>query len=167
MASRTFDLCNAVHKGYIDGINDDLNKSFGEDTYYQHLYDKGYLAGMEDREKALVENPEWKAPKFLGPVGIRESGISRRNTYTVPKGTTVSTISHGVRKAGRTYKIKAHDIYEGSPAYERHGEIVRPEPPKLLWAGTSGYWSTASVNEIPEIFTLLSKLLNKEDINVA
>lgn len=38
------------------------------------------------------------------------------------------------------------------PAYRDYSspgdKIKRPTPPRLLWAGTGGYWSEADLNEV-------------------
>jgi len=52
------------------------------------------------------------------------------------------------RTTGRTYKVKIHDFYPMAPAYEYHGEFKRPEPAKVIWPGTGGYWSEAAVADI-------------------
>lgn len=135
---------NWVHEGYMDGIS---GKEPDPELDRSDEYSKGWLAGASDREAGIAP------PKFFGPC---ELPCKRGDEVTIPKGTTVSNIHHGVRKAGRTYKVKLHDVYPGVPAYidyhhrsnPNEDGVVRPTAPKLVWPGTGGYWSDADVNEV-------------------
>lgn len=132
--------CSVLHQGYMAGLKGEEPSSNLQD------YEDGWLAGAEDREK-LGSDPV--LPKYLGPC---ETPLKRGDEVSIPKGTTISTIYHGVRKAGRTYTVKLHDVYPGMPAYRDYGYssgvIIRPTAPKLVWPGTGGYWSEADLNEV-------------------
>lgn len=116
-------------------------------------YSDGWLAGATERDRRLalgVAESEI-VPKYLGPCA--ELPLKRGDEVFIPKGTTVNTIHYGERHAGRAYKVKLHDIHPGMPAYrDFHSRdaayIQPPTTPKLLWAGTGGYWSEADLNEV-------------------
>lgn len=144
---------SAIHQGYMAGLkgeNPDEAMAKSED------YSDGWLVGSEDRQKRLAEGvPEDKiVPKYLGP--CTELPMKKGDKVSIPKGTIIDTINYGKRAAGRTYQVTLHDVYPGVPAHRdlHHGynetRIVRPTEPQLLWPGTSGYWSTASLNEVLE-----------------
>lgn len=141
---------SAIHQGYMAGLkgeNPDEVLAKSED------YSDGWLVGAEDRQRLLdLLVPEAEiVPKYLGP--CTDLPLKRGDEVIIPKGTLISTIYHGERKAGRTYKVKIHDVYPGMPAcrdYHSAGRIQRPTAPKLVWPGTGGYWSEANLNEVLE-----------------
>jgi hypothetical protein len=140
-------LVSLVHEGYMAGIQgEDPNPELD----FSEEYSVGWLAGAKDKEAGIIP------PKYLGPVD--ELPCKRGDTVTIPKGTPVSTIYHGERKAGRTYKVKTHDVYQGMPAYidyhrgsnQNADHVVRPTAPEVIWPGSGGYWSRANVNDLFE-----------------
>ena len=140
---------NYIHLGYMDGLHGRGPDSELEET---EDYQDGYLAGAHDRERTLWADPGWTPPKFLGPVGKEALPFKKGDKVRIPRTTLIHTTYHGERRAGRTYSVTLHDVYDGVPAHRSHcnfKDIVRPEPPKALWAGTGGYWSRADVNDLP------------------
>ena len=122
----------ALTAGYLDGLRG-IDPRPGPDA---EDYEEGWLHGAEDRASGVPD-------RFLEP----PSGLCRGATVTIPKGVEVRTTSHGLRLAGRNYKVKIHDVYPMVPAYRYHG-FVRPSPAKIVWPGTGGYWSEAAVADV-------------------
>lgn len=123
---------DSLTAGYLDGLRG-IDPRPGNDA---RDYETGWLHGAEDRAAGVPD-------RFLEP----PEGLHRGATVTVPKGIEVKTTLHGVRTTGRTYKIKVHDVYPMVPAHEYHG-FRRPEPAKVIWPGTGGYWSEACVADV-------------------
>lgn len=127
------------HKGYLAGLR-------GEDPDKRverfEEYEDGYLHGCEDR-KAGVKDVFQDPPE----------GLKKGSKVKIPKGITVKTTYHGERIVGRTYTVTVHDVYPVQHGYREYGgrEFKRPEPAKIVWPGTGGYWSTAAVGDIEVI----------------
>lgn len=129
-----------VHGGYMAGLRgedpDPRLEGFPD-------YDTAWLKGCEDRESGACkpedfeEVPEW---------------LKRGVEITVPKGTPL-TSTHpqrsGVFKAGRTYRVKIHDVYHVTPAYRGYNGFERPKPAQVVWAGAGGYWTHAYITDLP------------------
>lgn len=112
-------------------------------------YQDGYLAGLAERESHTAwADPNWEPPKLLGPQG--DLPFKKGDKVKIPRATMIHTTYHGNRRAGRTYTVTLHDVYDGVPAHRdyRTREVVAPQAPKALWAGTGGYWSTADLNDL-------------------
>ncbi len=62
---------------------------------------------------------------------------------TIPKGTLVVTRNQPPRPAGKTYKVKINHLMCGSS----HVTVTNP---RVVWAGTGGYWSEVDLNDVPE-----------------
>lgn len=113
-------------------------------------YSTGWLHGCEDREQGI------QARDVLAP-----SRLKKGDTVTIPKGTRIhSTKEGGFKTAGRTYKVKLHDVYPGTPAYidigARYGvpgAFIRPSQGEILWAGAGGYWCRADLEAIESVNT--------------
>lgn len=127
---------NYAHTGYMAGLRGEAPDPRLENA---SEYAEGWLRGQEDRSAGVDSNRFLEAP----------SGLRRGAEVTIPKGTTVKTIYHGVRSAGRTYKVKIHNVYDIVPAHIGYdGKFVRPEPAKVIWPGTGGYWSEAALPDV-------------------
>jgi hypothetical protein len=93
--------------------------------------------------------------KFVGYCKVLP--IKNGDVVTIRKGTLVW---HRGEKnpAGRTFKVKVDHILsgvtltDGDRAYnERHGRSGSDVNPRVVWAGSGGYWSEADINDIPEV----------------
>ncbi len=132
---------NWAHKGYMDGLlglAPDPQLSGWADSEYND----GWIAGDEDRRNGA------QAPKFFGPSD--DLPVQPGDTVTIRKGTIIKAVGQEPRAAGRTYQVKVNHILEGSCAYLSwdHREFVRPTEPKIVWAGSGGYWCEVSINDV-------------------
>jgi len=93
--------------------------------------------------------------KFVGYVV--KLPIQSGDEITIRKGALVWSRGE-VKPAGRTFKVKVHHVLNGygydaaEQAYqERHGrEPAKAVNPKVVWAGSGGYWCEVDMNDIPE-----------------
>lgn len=128
------------------------------------------LASLEPKDPTWTWHDRVRGDDFFP---LRDGMI-----VTIPKGTPVWRKTHpsqrGVRRAGRTYKVKIQSIMDGH-AFCMHRcflervegiggfqTLVRPDRcvdedhefytfnPRIVWAGSGGYWCEADVNFIPE-----------------
>lgn len=89
--------------------------------------------------------------KFVGYHEDSELPVKKGMIVTIKKGTLVTTIGHGSKPAGKTYKIQIDHILNGSFRYRGHrNEAIETTNPKVRWPGPGGYWSDADINDIPE-----------------
>lgn len=73
--------------------------------------------------------------------------IKQGDTITIPKGIAVHS-THPHRKnyaTKRAMKVVVNHILPGSDAY---GEYEATNP-KIVWAGTGGYWCEVDINDLP------------------
>lgn len=129
-----------LHEGYMDGI---LGLDPDEDLDFSGSgYETGWLLGNADREAGMT------APKYpAGTLLPTLKGVE----VTVPKGAMVKTIGKPEKAAGRTYKVKVHDVHPGVPAHFPYGfnsEFIRPTSATVMWAGTGGYWAEAKLEDL-------------------
>lgn len=68
--------------------------------------------------------------------------IKRGDAVTIVKGTTIVYRGKTI-KAGRTYRVKVDHVLPGT-----HSRTITN--PSVRWAGRSGYWCEADINQIPE-----------------
>ena len=87
---------NFIHEGYIDGLQ---GKSPNPELETSEEYRDGWLHGSKDRDDGMT------ADALLVPVTV---GVG--DTVTVPKGTSIRTVYHGSRAAGRKYKIRIYRV---------------------------------------------------------
>jgi len=121
----------------MDGLNGaDPNESASRCDEYE----LGWLAGAEDRQNGF------QAPAYFG---LCELPIQRGAEVVIPKGTKIEHRG-SVRESKRDSKVKLHDVYPGVPAYIEWGsqKVVRPTTAQVLWAGSGGYWSRASLADV-------------------
>jgi hypothetical protein len=118
-----------THEGYMDGL-------CGKDPVSNHEeYEAGWLVGAEDREAGVEP-------------GLYETcDLKRGDIVEVPKGTKL-LINMSPKKSsvvGRTCKVVLHDVYQTQVAHVVYasGEVRRPKPPTVVWAGAGGYWKHA------------------------
>lgn len=82
--------------------------------------------------------------------------IMSGDKVTITKGTIIR--KNGANKpAGKTFTVTVHHVLNGwkpdasDIAYaERHGNTSTGWNPKVVWAGSGGYWCEADMNDIPE-----------------
>lgn len=86
---------------------------------------------------------------FTGYMG-KKLPVKRGDTVTIPKGTQIRSTGRKTYAAGRTYKVKVHDVCPGVPTYDHQGETVPAQAPKIIWVGAGNYWCEADLNNIPE-----------------
>ena len=122
-----------VHLGYLAGL-----RGQEPDPLLDRLrdYETGWLHGTEDRAAGVPDRFQ-EAPQ----------GLAKGSSVMIPKGCTVRTF-RGDRTAGRTYRVRIHDVYGVNPAHIGLEGFVRPEPARVIWPGTGGYWSTAAVLDL-------------------
>ena len=138
-------------EGYKDGLagRDPQEKSQYFSCASGSEYEAGYLFGMVDREAGL------SCPKYLGY--CPELPFQRGMEVTIPKGTPIHHRGK-VKPAGRTYKVKVHNVDQGSImclassswSGERYtwSNPKRPTTPKICFAGSAGYWSEIDINDL-------------------
>lgn len=82
---------------------------------------------------------------------MSELPLKRGDIVTIPKGTKIQTTMPNAREkiAGRTYKVKIHDVYPGFTDTSYRGK-TRSVPPRVVWPGEGGYWHEANLSDIPE-----------------
>jgi hypothetical protein len=108
-------------------------------------YSIGWLTGSEDRSNGVL------APKFDSMTDLSTLPLRRGSEVIIKKGSKIHSMKDGNKVAGTTYKVKVHSISQGVPAYFENGcsgEVHRPTSPKVIWAGTGGYWCEADLNEV-------------------
>ena len=104
-------------------------------------YNEGWLVGDEDRRRGV------KPPKY----GVGEPIPNLKGKeILIPKGTLVKVVGKPEKPAGKTYKVIAHHVNEGSTAWKAMGSSIfhRPDPPKVIWAGPGGYWAEAALEDV-------------------
>ncbi len=125
---------DCVHLGYMDGLLGKEPSEVGEG------YEKGWLAGAEDRAAGM------KAPdNVLG----NPQGIKVGDMVVIPKGTIVKQVFKDPKPAGRTYKVRVNHFLTGTNAYiDWSGQFHRPTWATVRWAGKGGYWSEAAIEDV-------------------
>ena len=99
----------------------------------------------------MAEDPK----KYIGYVPKHLLPLRRGDIVKIPKGTMVENHRTGVKPAGRTYTVTVSHILSGAEYNDRAMEgpyydgpqIVNP---KIVWAGSGGYWSECDINDIRE-----------------
>lgn len=127
---------NYTHLGYMAGLQGQTPDPKLERS---DEYATGWLHGSEDRAAGITAERFQEHP----------ANLKRGSMVKIPKGTTVSTIYHGVRQAGRDYLVKIHDVYPVVPAHlDYRRTFSRPTPARVIWPGKGGYWSEAAVTDV-------------------
>ncbi len=91
--------------------------------------------------------------KFHGYHPKHELPIQRGDLVRIPKGTMVSRLGTGanigVKPAGRSYTVRVAHILQGAE-YDDGPDGPTVINPKVVWAGTGGYWAEVDINDILE-----------------
>jgi len=105
------------------------------------------VSGDAFHAAAWMEARKIPSLRFVGPFGDPKSVFKRGQVVRIPKGTRISRPTFpGDREivAGRTYSVILNDVYAGY-VDPRDRSVVQP---RLLWAGTGGYWCYADPNDV-------------------
>lgn len=78
--------------------------------------------------------------RYVGHVPVLP--LKKGDLVTIPKGTTILHMLKGIITSKRAYTVIIHDTTNG---YEYDGKIHNP---KVCWAGSSGYWCYADINDV-------------------
>lgn len=136
--------CSWAHHGYLDGI---LGRDPNPRLEGATDYDAGWLQGQEDKNK-----PE-KLQVLEAPA------VKKGDTVLIPKGTDIwSTRKGATVKAGRNYKVKLHDVtahtwarFDSRGSRTHEASFIPPQPARVLWAGTGGYWCEADAHNVTRV----------------
>jgi hypothetical protein len=95
-----------------------------------------------------IEYDDEGNPKFSGYCEKRLLPFKPGDRVLIPKGIPIRNVRRGRYVCGRAYTVTVHHILPGAGISEPF------ENPKIVWAGSAGYWSEADINDLPD-FSLL------------
>lgn len=89
--------------------------------------------------------------KFIGyHHSLDKLPIKKGDIIRIKKGTRYHSMRDGeYHVAGKTYKVKVDHLIHGAQYMDRDIKIVKNT--EVTWAGSSGYWCRADINDVEKV----------------